>query len=117
MKRLYASRNKQRRADVNAASHIKRKYGITLAAYDAVLASQNGGCAICGSTKAGRPMGRRLLIDHNHTTQEIRGLLCHRCNAAIGLFGDDADLVAKAAAYLRKPSLQINSLIQLPLFD
>lgn len=67
------------------------------------LAHQNGGCAICVAKQAGRPGARRLIVDHDHVTGEIRGLLCHRCNAAIGLLNDDADLVAKAVTYLRNP--------------
>lgn len=44
--------------------------------YAALLAAQDGGCAICGRP----PKTRRLHIDHDHSTMTVRGLLCHRCN-------------------------------------
>jgi len=80
------------------------KYGITVAQYNALLESQSGGCAICGRP----PTGRRLDIDHEHQKNEkkvildliklkIRGLLCHRCNRALGLLSNDtANLLINA---------------------
>lgn len=64
--------------------------------YEARLAAQHGGCAICG----GKPKKRRLSVDHDHVTGHIRGLLCHSCNLAIGLFRDDTTLLMFAVAYL-----------------
>lgn len=67
---------------------------------------QNGVCAICQKStdiidiRTGLP--RRLAIDHNHKTGEIRGLLCHDCNIAIGHFKDNAELLRCAARYLEK---------------
>ena len=46
------------------------------AEYEALLAKQGGGCAICGAT----PKTRRLHTDRDHKTGAVRGLLCHRCN-------------------------------------
>lgn len=51
-------------------------------------------CYICSSTK-------RLCIDHNHLTGEVRGLLCTKCNGAIGMFDDDPDKMSKAIRYLK----------------
>jgi hypothetical protein len=62
-------------------SYLKRTYGISLEQYDAMLAAQNGVCAICDEA---RPDERTLHVDHDHETGEIRGLLCFRCNQAIG---------------------------------
>lgn len=76
-----------------------RQYGITQDDYDRMLAGQNGGCAICGSTEAGA-WGGRLPVDHDHQTGEVRGLLCHACNGGLGRFGDDVDRLMAAAAYL-----------------
>jgi Recombination endonuclease VII len=53
--------------------------GITDADYEALLAAQGGGCAICGNP----PKTRRLHVDHDHKTGKVRGLLCHRCNRAL----------------------------------
>jgi hypothetical protein len=75
-----------------------RKYGITVADYDAMLASQDNGCYICGEPE----LHRALSIDHNHRTGKVRGLLCSNHNRALGLLGDDPDLLLKAHAYLVK---------------
>lgn len=73
--------------------HRRRTYGITSADYDRMERNQNGKCAIC------RAKGN-LHIDHCHTTGKVRGLLCCRCNLAIGSFRDDPHIVRQAAIYL-----------------
>jgi Recombination endonuclease VII len=76
----------------------KRRYGLALAEYDNLLLRQNGKCAICKRppyTKKG------LVVDHCHRTGAIRGILCSRCNSALGLLDDDPALVEQALAYLR----------------
>jgi hypothetical protein len=64
------------------AARLMRLYGITLKQYDDLLDKQLGLCAICDR----KPGGRRLDVDHDHRTGEIRGLLCHLCNRALGMF-------------------------------
>jgi hypothetical protein len=81
------------------AGHLKRKYGITLDEYDAMLAAQDGGCAICGAPE---PDGQSLHVDHCHDTDAIRGLLCFRCNAGLGQFEHCVERLEAAAAYLRR---------------
>jgi hypothetical protein len=75
--------------------------------HDAVEAQRRAGskidhCEICGAsetvTRSGRV--RRLTIDHNHETGEIRGILCSRCNTGLGMFRDSPDLLRAATAYL-----------------
>ena len=61
-------------------------------------AAQGDGCAICGGVND--PPGRRLAIDHDHVTGQVRGLLCYRCNSAIGLFKDDVTVLRRAILYL-----------------
>ena len=53
--------------------------GVTTEVYERMLASQGGGCAICGN----EPKTRRLHVDHDHATGRVRGLLCHRCNRVL----------------------------------
>ena len=57
---------------------------------DALAAAQEGQCAICG-TAAGR-----LVIDHDHATGAVRGMLCDSCNLGLGHFRDDPSLLAEA---------------------
>jgi hypothetical protein len=79
------------------ASGLRRRFGMTIEEYDAMLIAQDGGCAICGKTN---PNGKRLAVDHDHTTGKVRGLLCHNCNVGIGSLFDDAALMRKAADYV-----------------
>jgi len=66
--------------------------------YEALLKEQGGGCAICGR----EPKTRRLDMDHDHHTMEIRGLLCVRCNRALPSW-IDVDWLYKAIVYLNSP--------------
>ena len=77
---------------------IRNQYGITLAAYYQMLANQGGGCAICGRIE--EPDGRRLSVDHCHSTGKVRGVLCFACNKGLGLFYDNTDWLRKAVNYL-----------------
>lgn len=82
---------------------LRNKYGITLEEYDALLAVQGGGCAICGSTEPGGPKtSKHFPVDHDHATGKIRGLLCNPCNKALGVFKDSPALLFKAIAYITK---------------
>lgn len=85
-------------------SDMKRRYGITYQEYCDMLDAQNGRCAICESEDAqsSRTYGK-LFIDHCHTTGKVRGLLCSKCNHALGQLNDDVGLLNKAIAYLTKP--------------
>jgi hypothetical protein len=77
---------------------LRRKYGITAADYDRMLAAQGGVCAICGRP----PKTRRLNVDHDHNTGRIRGILCWRCNKGLQFFSDDAKHLRRAAAYVKR---------------
>jgi hypothetical protein len=77
--------------------HLRRKYGITLEDFSNRLQKQSGVCAICG----GLNKDRKLAVDHDHRTKQIRGLLCSSCNLGIGRFKDSPELLIKAAQYLR----------------
>lgn len=74
-----------------------RKYGITPADYEALLEKQGGVCAIC----KGPPIYDTVFcVDHDHATDEVRGLLCRKCNAGIGQLRDDPVIVKAALEYL-----------------
>lgn len=78
-----------------------RRYNMTPADYDRLLEAQGGTCAICGVVSGSRS-GRRLVVDHNHATGRVRGLLCFRCNTAIGKLGDSVHGLRNALAYLER---------------
>jgi len=79
--------------------HLKSRYGITLEEYEAMAQKQRNVCAICDQPEKDR-YKRRLCVDHNHATGEIRGLLCHMCNTGLGKFIDNPVLLNSAAQYL-----------------
>lgn len=88
--------------------NLKRKYGISLEEYNALLAAQNGVCAICGKMeshihKSGKL--KELAVDHCHKTKKVRGLLCFNCNQALGRFQDSMENLRRALAYLEKHSV------------
>lgn len=83
--------------EANRKRKMHRKYGISVEEYDEMLAGQGGKCAICNRSET---IARRLAVDHCHATRRVRGLLCYKCNTAIGLFGDDPKVVRSAAVYL-----------------
>ena len=77
-----------------------RYYALTPEAYDALLAAQGGRCAVCRSTDpGGRP---RFGVDHDHVSGRIRGLLCSKCNIALGLVSDKVETLQALIEYLRE---------------
>lgn len=64
---------------------------------DALFVSQGSACAIC---RTPTPTGRGWHVDHCHTTQKVRGVLCHHCNTGLGMFRDSPTALAAAITYL-----------------
>jgi Recombination endonuclease VII len=87
----------RRRGEPARRSQLKLYYGLSLEDYNALLARQNGACAICEEKS-----DRTLCVDHCHLTRLVRGLLCRRCNLGLGYFRDDPRLLLKAILYLRR---------------
>lgn len=78
--------------------HLKYSYNMTLEEYNKLFKSQYGVCAICGHPE----LNRSLLVDHNHKTGKIRGLLCTLCNVLIGQIERTPEFYSKAKEYLNK---------------
>lgn len=74
-------------------------YGLSQERYEALLAAQDGRCAIC-RTDDWPGKDHRPHVDHCHETGRVRGLLCDFCNRGLGLFGDDPARLRAAADYL-----------------
>ena len=71
-----------------------RQYGLTFDKYCKMLDNQDGRCAVCK-----KPFGRSTpRIDHDHTTERVRGMLCNRCNLFVGHI--ESYLHEKALVYL-----------------
>lgn len=100
----YMREFRKRNPDACKRSDLKKRFGISLERYNEMKEAQKHVCAICGNPETAidhrTKKLRDLAVDHCHITGEIRGLLCTRCNTAIGLLQDDVDLLAKAISYL-----------------
>lgn len=85
-------------------AQLKWKYGLTPAAYEALLNAQGGLCAICRRPQQTHRDGTTddFAVDHDHVTDKVRGLLCHHCNTALGKMRDSPRLLRRAAAYLER---------------
>lgn len=93
-------KHKQKRS----AKRIERIYNITEEQHNSLLEEQNHCCAIC---KTDSPMGRGTWhVDHCHETNEVRGLLCSKCNAGLGFFNDNIESLKNAITYLETTSIR-----------
>jgi hypothetical protein len=75
---------------------LQKKYGLSTIDYEEMYKKQNGECKIC------RKSFPRLSVDHNHKNGKIRGLLCIKCNAALGSFQDSPEIMKRAIQYIKK---------------
>ncbi len=80
------------------ASHVLKTYGIYAEEYQALYSHQGGRCYICRRAKG--TSGRRLAVDHCHSTGRVRGLLCRPCNRMLGHARDDVAFFLRAVEYL-----------------
>ena len=77
----------------------RRKYNLTKEQHDALIQAQGNRCKVCG-VHADQEHYKTLAIDHCHETGKVRGLLCAKCNTAIGQFRDDPKIILNAAKYV-----------------
>jgi hypothetical protein len=78
---------------------LRKNYGISTAEYEYKFAKQNGVCAIC---KMPCSTGRRLSVDHDHNTDQVRGLLCFQCNSAVSRLDAIPGWTIAATIYLEE---------------
>lgn len=83
-------------------SQLKANYGITLETYKIMERTQGGVCAICGKLNSN---GRALSVDHDHSTGDVRQLLCNPCNVALGNIRDNPIIARKMAEYLERHTI------------
>ncbi len=84
------------------ARRYKVEFGTTIPQYEVMLKMQNSSCAICDRLNSGRKSDKYFIVDHDHQTNQVRGLLCHHCNIALGHMNDDVDVLEKMISYLKK---------------
>lgn len=91
------------RKDKETNGNLKRNFGIGIVEYEKILQTQSYVCAICSKPNSRKlPDGKyaKLAVDHDHKTGKIRGLLCCKCNFAIGHLDDNPYLCERAMHYL-----------------
>lgn len=101
---LYHARN----PDALRANNLRRYDGLTISAYDAMLAEQGGVCLICETAETQKRAGvlRPLVVDHDHVDGPVRGLLCSACNTGLGYFADSPSRLRAAADYLERHAMK-----------
>ena len=72
-----------------------RRYGLTQQEFLELVDAQGGLCRLCD-----RHCGAELIVDHDHETEDVRGLLCMQCNTGLGLLGDTPERLHKAWQYV-----------------
>jgi hypothetical protein len=104
--RAWQIANPERVAATKRVIRLRKEYGITVEEYEKLLAEQDGICAICGKSETNISGKSRqvdsLSVDHDHSTGEIRGLLCNNCNRGLGLLGDNIESLERVIRYLKK---------------
>lgn len=109
---VYVAANKQKcresdrkryksKPEIFRAWNYKRNFGITIDEYNQMFTLQEGKCAGCSRHQS--ELSKRLAIDHDHDTGQIRGLLCQNCNRALGLVKDRPSVLVNLAGYLQNP--------------
>lgn len=83
--------------------HLKNRYKIDADEYTWKLERQLHGCAIC---KLPFNEERRVVIDHNHTTDGVRDFLCQRCNTILGHVENNEELVSECIEYLKRHAVR-----------
>lgn len=86
------------KTNLHRERHLKRAYGITPEQYDSMFAAQRGLCALCGKP----PNDENFMVDHDHKTNEIRGLVHRFCNSLLGFACEDESILFAAVDYLRR---------------
>lgn len=99
--RTYAKKNAEFIKKRTRKNNIRKLYGLTQEEFTKMSSAQDDKCAIC-FIHVSETKYSNLCIDHDHSTGDVRGLLCDTCNRAIGLLKDSADVLISAAQYVTK---------------
>ncbi len=105
-KAKYRKENKEKCKQSARNTNYYRKFGIRIKDYDEMYERQSGVCAICGKKEDAiyRGVAKNLAIDHDHVTGVVRGLLCAKCNTALGNVNDDIGILVNMIEYLKMES-------------
>lgn len=90
----------KRRKEAQHEARVQRTYGLGPGDYDRLYQIQDGRCFMC---RRATGASRKLSVDHDHKTNDVRGLLCRTCNNILGFARDDIQFFVRAISYLSNP--------------
>lgn len=93
IKKVQGSYTKEEIKVKNKKNNLKKKYNLTLEVYEQMKIDQDYCCFICSERV-------ELVVDHNHTTGEVRKLLCRNCNSGISMFRENPEFLQRAKEYV-----------------
>ena len=96
---VIANKKYHENKDIRRDQNLRRLYGITLEDYNQMFAEQDGCCACCG--RHSTEFTKRLAVDHDHETGEVRALLCTHCNTAYGSLNENEERIHQLLQYHR----------------
>lgn len=100
-KKCSSERSKYRYANGDSyAVRLQRLYGLSVNEYEQMYAEANGCCQVCGVSE--ESLNKRLAVDHCHATGKVRGLLCSKCNTALGQLDDSLEKISSLYSYLNE---------------
>lgn len=89
---------RQKRNYYNARYKARKTYGISLEEYRELMHKNDGWCALCLE----KHEQKEMVLDHDHGTNVLRGVICRKCNTGLGMFGDSPERLALALHYLSR---------------
>lgn len=90
------------------AVRLKKLYNLSVKEYEQMYAEANGRCQVCGTPE--EDLNKRLAVDHCHGTGKVRGLLCSKCNTALGQLDDDLNKISSLYSYLYERNYVVKTL-------
>ncbi|SRR5258708_18644159 len=94
--KIWRANNLEKHTKITRNSHYANSYGLSVEVVDRAIAMRDGRCDACDQ----KPNRRRLCIDHDHKTGQVRGMLCGNCNRALGLLKDSAERCEMLRQYI-----------------
>ena len=101
IKEIHTNWRKENKERIRGYAY-KTKYSLTLSQRKEMLVGQGGKCAICDKEES--QCRKPFVVDHDHKTGKVRGLLCFKCNTGLGQLGDNTESLMRALNYLANNS-------------
>lgn len=101
LRKQWKIKNPDKWALAQRKCRLKTRYGLSPETYNKLLENQKFSCAICKSSTTKSKRFKYFLVDHDHKSGKVRGLLCDYCNRGLGCFEDSIERLEKAIGYIQ----------------